>query len=402
MNRDEYDPFADDSDAPSLFPDSSLHAEDPPSIFGEDTTDIFGDDISDEDGGDDWTEGPIEHTDPTPSPPALVSPEPPEPPAPPAPPSAPPTPRIIRVEDNPKNIDDLLADVSPVDFGDFTPRTTRFVAPNPDEVLNVPSKNSAPTSNNTADGKEKATDSKENRAVEKREEKLARRAAKVTAKEAQENKKKEKQKKTTPAADTRKKNHKASTVAAVTVLLAVLGGGVMWINTSMNSENSPAPVLVAEEDTPPQTPEPSSTPASTPTATPQEKLDSVVEATCSRSKGSFTDGDSTTAEGAIRGFNHGYFAAKDAKNAASYLDDGLYDSLESLQVGIDHPENGDAYCVTITPSGGNVFEVGVTEFVRPDNADDSVVSWRTDQTVTVRETEGEWKIVEQVINTASA
>lgn len=386
MTRDEYDPFADDSDATSPFPESSLHADDPPSIF-------------DEDGEDDWIEEPI---DPTPSPPELVSPDQPEPPLVPSPPVAAPSPRIIRVEDNPQKIDDLLANVSPTDFGDFTPRTTRFVAPTPDKVLNVPSKNAAPNSSNTADGKKITADGKENRVVEKREEKLARRTAKIAAKEAQEGKKKEKQKKTALAADTRKKNHKVSTVAAVTVLLTVLGGGVMWINASLNSGNNPTPALAVEEETSPQTPEPSPTPAPTPTVTPQEKLDSVVEATCSRSGGSFTDGDSSTAEGAIRGFNHGYFAAKDAEKAASYLDDGLYDSLESLQVGIDHPENGDAYCVTVVQSGGNVFEVGVTEFVRPDSADDSVVSWRTDQTVTVRETEGEWKIVEQVINTASA
>ncbi|ANE05475.1 hypothetical protein [Corynebacterium crudilactis] len=393
MSQSGYNPFEDDSDS-DFAPESPSNESD---LFGDDS--IFGDGWPVEE-PDDFSEvNGTTTTKPTP----LERPRTPAPPSTPQPPApeVPTTPRIIKTEPDADIIDDPLKNVKPTDFGDFTPQTSRFVAPSADAVLTVPSKQSAHTK---LDAPADPGEPKRSKKEQRNNDKIARRAAKVEKKKSE--KRLTKQEKTTEkppkkAAPAPKKRSltKISTAAAVVVLLGVGAGGLYWMNTSLTSPGESTTASAAE----PTTSEPVVTSTTAvPEITPQDKLDSTVAATCERAGGTFADGDTSTPEKTIQGFNYSYFTKKDAVSTATYLDDGLFDSVESLQEGIDHPANGDAFCITISPESETVFDVGVTEFVRPDTVDDEVVSWRTDQTVTVEKQGEAWKIVEQSINTSNA
>ena len=144
------------------------------------------------------------------------------------------------------------------------------------------------------------------------------------------------------------------------------------------------------------------TSSSTSTLAPQDSFDSYVaercqEATSSGETTTRANGDGSTPVEAIQGFNYAYFTLRDAQAASEFLDSSMYKSVSSLQEGINHPDNGDGYCLHIQDSGSNIFKVSVIEFVKPTSEGQDPQMWKTDQTVTVKQNGNKWVISGQEI-----
>lgn len=189
-------------------------------------------------------------------------------------------------------------------------------------------------------------------------------------------------------------------LAAVLGLVIVAGAGVaLFRGGGDSSPELPDTSATAAGVTSPQDSAPSEPAA--PANTPEAKLLQVVNSRCIGGAGNETvtndPGSASSAIGAIQGFNYAYFTEKDAELAAEYLDRSMYNSISSLQEGIDSDQNGDAYCLHIEPINRTTYSVGVVEFVEPETADGDVLSWRTDQQITLERKGDEWVIVKQAI-----
>lgn len=142
--------------------------------------------------------------------------------------------------------------------------------------------------------------------------------------------------------------------------------------------------------------------SSAPTLAPQDSFDSYIaercqEATSSGETTTRANGDGSTPVEAIKGFNYAYFTLRDAQAASEFLDSSMYKSVASLQEGINHPDNGDGYCLHIQDSESSTFTVSVIEFVKPTSEGQDPQMWKTDQTVTVKQNGNKWVISGQEI-----
>lgn len=142
--------------------------------------------------------------------------------------------------------------------------------------------------------------------------------------------------------------------------------------------------------------------SSAPTLAPQDSFDSYIaercqEATSSGETTTRANGDGSTPVEAIKGFNYAYFTLRDAQAASEFLDSSMYKSVSSLQEGINHPDNGDGYCLHIQDSESSTFTVSVIEFVKPTSEGQDPQMWKTDQTVTVKQNGNKWVISGQEI-----
>lgn len=156
----------------------------------------------------------------------------------------------------------------------------------------------------------------------------------------------------------------------------------------------------AADDSEAQTSTPTS--SSSTAAAPQNDFDSYVashcrEATESGETTTRANGDGSTPLEAIKGFNYAYFTLKDAQAATEFLDSSMYKSVSSLQEGINHPDNGDSYCLHVQDSDSDVYKVSVIEFVKPKSDGEKPQMWKTDQSVTVKQDGNKWVISGQEI-----
>ncbi len=291
------------------------------------------------------------------------------------------SPTVIQPDDEDTE-DDYEA--SAEDFGDFTPRRTRFEAPRHEDVLLHSARKRS-----RDDGQMTNAERREQR----RNERIANKQARVEAKRSAVD--------TDDPAPTRRKNTQAiSTAAGILAVLGLIGGG-SWYLTSYNDDNSQATAAEASAtlstsahpmDSDPTT---AAVPAVGEGEAPNELYAAIADA-CSEAGGTSENGDTSTPENAILGFNYAYFAEKNAESATRYLSDEMYNTVATLQNGIDDPENGDAHCTIIHPTDDPaVFEVEIQEFVNPAAEDQPITSWTTKQRVTLEEADGGWRIVEQ-------
>lgn len=358
-----------------------------PSIYDADDEDWFNDEATD-------AQEPEPHNKPSPAP------------------KTSPAPKIVsaQIDDDLDGIDDPddLDAVDPESFGDYTARRGLFTAPRAEDVMvNPPKRNlerpkhaaSAPSDGddeqepNDTNARTREKDTRRKTKAETRE-----RGATQRRKEAEEDHGEEPQADDSPAP----KNRRRPIIAAAG-LAAVAGiGAVAFIGMNRAGDDSAVSAATNEttsaiSETPEAAAPPSTEEASADTAA--GKLARVVSSACAAEDHTNDDGNPNSPEGAIQGFNYAYFTAKDAEQTARFLDDGLYDSVDSLQEGIDHPDNGDAYCLQIEETDTpEQFDVEVTEYVTPDTADGEVLSWRTSQTLTLESDDGgDWRIVEQAI-----
>lgn len=382
---------------------------------------------------------------------AAEEPRRPEPPAPtePAQDSDLGRPSIIRAEKPEEPAEAFTYDDS--DFDDVSPEGIPFIAPTAEEVFTTGKKDSAPRQGSTkpvqpVDSKaqrraqqqaKKAAedyDRQRDRERERSEQSEARRQKQLDAAEAKrrgreereerrrlekeeqearrrQQKEERQQKRRQKLADRPGKPENTSggassrkglipALGAVLGLVVVAGLGVALFQRGGDSTPElPDTSATAAGVTSPQDSGPAEPAA--PVDTPEAKLLQVVNSRCSGGVGNETvtneQGSSSTAMGAVQGFNYAYFTEKDAEAAAEFLDRSMYDSISSLQAGIDSDQNGDAYCLHIEPISRTTYAVGVVEFVEPETADGDVLSWRTDQQVTLERKGDEWVIVKQAI-----
>lgn len=139
-----------------------------------------------------------------------------------------------------------------------------------------------------------------------------------------------------------------------------------------------------------------------PVDAPEKAFEDYVAQRCQETSGggetvTRANGDGSTAVDAIKGFNYAYFTLKDAEAATKFLDSSMYKSVESLQQGINHPDNGDGYCLHIQDSTSNVYKVSLIEFLKPDGPGSEIKMWKTDQNVTVKNNGGRWVMSGQEI-----
>lgn len=288
------------------------------------------------------------------------------------------TPAVIQPDDD--EDDDLAVDAE--EFDDFTPRRTRFEAPRHEDVL-VSSAKKRPRDEDQLTPAE--------RKAKRREDKIERKRARAEAKQ-------EPPSESDAPARPKKKQTAATAAGVVLILGAVAGGG--WYLTA--SDDVPAQVASTE-----QAEAPTSSASAVDSESPGEARDDasapvghelyeVITPACEEAGGTNSDADASSAEGAIRAFNYAYFAAKSAEMAAPFLHDDMYNTVDTLQEGIDNPENGDAHCTIITSTDDLTrFEVEIQEFVAPAAEGEPITSWSTRQEVKLENADGRWQIVSQ-------
>lgn len=289
------------------------------------------------------------------------------------------SPSVIQPDDD-EDEDDYEVDAE--DFDDFTPRRTRFAAPSHEDVL-VDSARKHPRDDGQLTPAE--------RRAQRRDEKIANRQARIEAKKSAAA--------SGESAPPRRKNRQTVVTALGLFLIVGIVAGGTYTLLSLNDE--PTQSASAENTiTPSTSARPTdSAPATTVEAATDDSpndLYTVIADACAEAGGTSEGGDNTSPEGAIRGFNHAYFGEKNATVAATFLGDGMYNTVETLQDGIDNPENGDAHCAIITPTDDPAtFDVEIQEFVSPATEGDPITSWSTKQIVKLEESEGAWRILEQ-------
>lgn len=281
--------------------------------------------------------------------------------------------------------DDDIDDYEPPIFNDFTPRPTRFTAPTADDVL----------ADDAGVGKTNHKADKEAAKAARRQERKEAKEAKLAAKEEAKRQKRAAVQEAKPPVEVeretpRKKetNRHGLFVAAGIAFLAVAGVGSYMSLSGQNDDQ-----VVAQDSA--ETVEESST-VDTATngesAVEEPTFAELASQKCQEAGGTDADGDGSSPEGAIRAYNHAYYVDKSAAETSKYLDDAMYDSVASLQAGIDDKRNGDAYCLKIEKTNeDNRFEVQLIEYMEPNHATDSPETRVTDQVLTMADDDG-WKV----------
>lgn len=298
-------------------------------------------------------------------------------------------PEVINADDELDDNESYEAALSD-EYHDYSQRPTRFAAPRVEDVLvdDGPStreqkraeKRSAKADEKLVkkqareDEKRKRREARGQAQAEQREERAERKAKK------RETKKQRNEAKPASAdagvSDGEKKSRKQGVaVAAAVGLVTVAGlGGFLALKNGSDADQS-----VAQEQTSPVAPS-SAASSSAASDTPVD-FKTVAADECKAAGGTADNAKSTSAEGAIKAFNYAYYVDKDAREAVKFLDKAMYDSVESLQSGIDDSGNGDAHCLKIEPKGGDKFAVTLIEYM--ESADgDKPESRESKQTIT--------------------
>lgn len=298
-------------------------------------------------------------------------------------------PEVINADDD-LDDDESYEAALPDEYHDYSQRPTRFAAPRVEDVLvdDGPSakeqrraeKRSAKADEKLVkkqareDAKRKRKEARGQAQAEQREERAERKAKK------RETKKQRNEAKPASAdagvSDGEKKSRKQGVaVAAAVGLVTVAGlGGFLALKNGSDADQS-----VAQEQTSPVAP--SSAASSSAASDTSVDFKTVAADECKAAGGTADNAKSTSAEGAIKAFNYAYYVDKDAREAVKFLDKAMYDSVESLQSGIDDSGNGDAHCLKIEPKGGDKFAVTLIEYM--ESADgDKPESRESKQTIT--------------------
>lgn len=303
--------------------------------------------------------------------------------------------------------DEIDEDNTPV-FRDYAPRPTRFTAPTAADVMaddaDIHKPDSKPSKPSRAADKEaeraarrqereeakqqklaEKEEAKRQKQAEREERNAARKAAKDEAKQAKEQTAAPTEPKT--PRDKTKKSPAVAVAAGLLVLAGIGGGGYLFL-----TGNNDDAVVAQEPENNTDTEDAVDTATSGDSSAQEPTFAEVAAQKCQESGGTSENGDGSTPEGAIRAFNHAYYVDKSAEEAIKYLGDEMYDSEESLQEGIDHEGNGDAYCLTIEDGDqDNQYSVQLTEYMEPERASADPEARVTDQTMTMTDDDG-WKV----------
>lgn len=301
-------------------------------------------------------------------------------------------PEVINADDELDDNESYEAALSD-EYHDYSQRPTRFAAPRVEDVLvdDGPSTREQRRAEKRSAKADEKLVKKQAREDEKRKRKEARsqaQAEKLEARAEREAKKREAKKQrneSKPAkpastdaggSEGEKKSRKQGiAVAAGVGLLAVAGiGGFLALKNGSDADQS----VAQEQSRPAATSSAASGAAASDTPV---DFKTVAADECKAAGGTADNAKPTSAEGAIKAFNYAYYVDKDAREAVKFLDKAMYDSVESLQSGIDDSGNGDAHCLKIEPKGGDKFAVTLIEYM--ESADgDKPESRESKQTIT--------------------
>lgn len=279
-----------------------------------------------------------------------------------------PTAEIIDADD----YDDILEESDfDIDFDDYTPLPTRFLAPRAEDVLVDNGKFTAASSVSKADRK-----------AQRAEEKLARRQAK-------EEKKRNRQVERVPQKQTRT----PVGIFAVACAAVIFGSIAAFLLFNNNEFLNKFTTVAQQTEAPPTTLD------QTTTVSKKENFMELTTQMCEQSGGKTGVGSANTPENAILAFNHAYYLDKSAKEAVKYLDASMYDNEVSLQEGIDQKSNGNNYCLDIKPGDkANLFDVVLIEYLDTGTLDTKPDTRETSQSITMEEVNGSWKIKTIVVD----
>ena len=132
--------------------------------------------------------------------------------------------------------------------------------------------------------------------------------------------------------------------------------------------------------------------------TPQQVLSETVAAECEEGKRGKTtitraDGSADTPEGALKGFQYAYYSERDAIKATSYLDKGVYSSVDEFQDAIDSSPQGTQYCLEYFPDQRrDTFNVKVTVFQPPSGTESEPETDTIKQKMTLSQEDNKWVI----------
>ena len=285
---------------------------------------------------------------------------------------------VIDADDDYFDDDDIDDFDAPV-FNDFTPRPTRFTAPTADDVL----------AEDSGIGKSTSKADKEAIKAARRQERQAEKEAKLAAREEakrQNHKVKDEPRPETPG-DKGKKRNSMFLVAGIACLAIAGAGSYLFLSSqskdevvAQNSEESPAGSDTVD------------TAVNGESSVEEPTFAELSSQQCEEAGGTNANGDGSSAEGAIRAYNHAYYVDKSAAETSQYLDDAMYDTEESLQKGIDDERNGDAYCLKIKETDtDHRFEVQLIEYMETEHTTDEPETRTTDQVITMADDDG-WKV----------
>jgi len=289
---------------------------------------------------------------------------------------------------------------NPEDFGDYTPRKTRFSPPSEELIFGAttPAKTSRRTDREDSDdARQEKREERERKKEEKRREREQHREERQQRREEKrrerEQHRKEKATASANGADretTPVKRGAATIIGVAAVIFLVTGCSLYLFNKADNN-----PTVTAASTTPPASSQPTTSAAPDPATV----LAETANKACAEHGGRNGEGDRSTPEGTIEGLNHAYYVTKDAKQAAYFLDKEMYASVEGLQEGIDTPTNGDAFCVVINPVEGkpDTFTVELTQFFTPAEGETTAESDTQQQEITVANSPDGWYITNQVL-----
>lgn len=305
-------------------------------------------------------------------------------------------------------------------FDDFTPRRVRFAAPAVEDVMAdglATPRSGEDKAARRAEASAKREEDKRARAEQREQEKEAKLAEKQARqqekerlkaeKEAEkERKRAERQERKEMAAARKVESGDASarggnravlaSAAGVLVVAGLAFAGLKGLGILGGDDEDPATHAAVTEAATTAAPSPVSeasevSEVETSAAVEPKGLAELAGEACKKSGGTSEQGDGATAEGAIKAFNHAYYTQKSAAEAVKFLDKAMYESEDALQQGIDHPGNGDFYCLKIDKGAQpNVFNVTLTEFLGEKAGE--LDTRETKQGITVGEDGGSWKV----------